>query len=57
MTLKNLQSLGCVLYAMCFFKCPFDYVYEKGDSVALAVLSGNVIFQESSPYSEVFIRA
>ncbi|GAB0091635.1 serine/threonine-protein kinase 16 [Sergentomyia squamirostris] len=48
----DIWSLGCVLYSLCFFKCPFDYVYEKGDSVALAVLSGNIIFPEDSPYSQ-----
>lgn len=48
-----LQSLGCILYAMCFFKCPFDPIYEKGDSVALAVLSGNIFFADDSPYSQV----
>lgn len=47
-----MQSLGCVLYALCFFKCPFDPIYEKGDSVALAVLSGNIPFPEESPYSQ-----
>lgn len=49
----DIWSLGCVLYAICFFKCPFDPIYEKGDSVALAVLSGNVPIPESSPYTEV----
>lgn len=49
----DIWSLGCVLYAICFFKCPYDIIYEKGDSVALAVLSGNVDFPVDSPYSEV----
>lgn len=49
----DIWSLGCVLYAICFFKCPFDPIYEKGDSVALAVLSGNIIIPENSPYSDV----
>lgn len=48
----DIWSLGCVLYAMCFFKCPFDPIYEKGDSVALAVLSGNIRFPEDSVYSQ-----
>ncbi|XP_067615280.1 serine/threonine-protein kinase 16 [Eurosta solidaginis] len=48
----DIWSLGCVLYAMCFFHCPFDSVYEKGDSVALAVLSGNINIPDSSIYSE-----
>lgn len=50
----DIWSLGCVLYAICFFKCPFDPIYEKGDSVALAVLSGNINFPENSPYTEVW---
>lgn len=45
------QSLGCVLYAICFYKNPFDGAYEKGDSVALAVLSGNLTFPDDSPYT------
>lgn len=49
----DIWSLGCCLYAICFFKCPYDIIYEKGDSVALAVLSGNVDFPADSPYSEV----
>lgn len=49
----DIWSLGCVLYAICFFKCPYDVIYEKGDSVALAVLNGNIEFAESSPYTEV----
>lgn len=49
----DIWSLGCVLYAMCYFKCPFDAAYERGDSVALAVLSGNIVFpQISRPYHE-----
>ncbi|KAF5922555.1 hypothetical protein HPG69_017928 [Diceros bicornis minor] len=31
------QSLGCVLYAMMFGEGPYDMVFQKGDSVALAV--------------------
>lgn len=38
---------------MCYFKSPFDAVYERGDSVALAVLSGSVAFPEDTPFSQV----
>lgn len=41
---------------MCYFKSPFDAVYERGDSVALAVISGNITFPESSPYDPVSFK-
>lgn len=47
----DIWSLGCCLYAMCFFRSPFEAVHERGDSVALAVLSGHVDFPDDSPYS------
>jgi len=42
---------------MCYFKSPFDAVYERGDSVALAAISGNVTFPEPSPYNSVRSRS
>ncbi|KAG2459204.1 DESM protein, partial [Polypterus senegalus] len=33
----TIQSLGCVLYAMMMLQGPFDLIFQKGDSVALAV--------------------
>lgn len=32
-----LQSLGCVLYCMMMLEGPYDLIFQKGDSVALAV--------------------
>lgn len=42
---------------MCYFNSPFDPIYERGDSVALAVLSGNVNIPEDSIYTEVTITS
>ncbi|XP_054713558.1 serine/threonine-protein kinase 16-like [Uloborus diversus] len=47
----DIWSLGCCLYAMCYFKSPFDAAHLRGDSVALAVVSGVIEFPETSPYS------
>ena len=51
-----LQSLGCLLYAIAFWKSPFDIILEKGDSIALAVQSGPncVKFPASCPFSKGF---
>lgn len=48
----DIWSLGCILFAICFFKSPFDAVYERGDSVALAVLSSNIRYPEDHMYGE-----
>ena len=47
------QSLGCLLYALCFYHSPYDAVFERGDSVALAVQSGSksVRFPGNSTFS------
>lgn len=46
----DIWSLGCVLYSICYYKSPFDSVWERGDSVALAVQSGgqHVTFPSTS---------
>ncbi|CAF3658911.1 unnamed protein product [Rotaria sp. Silwood1] len=38
----DIFSLGGILYACCFGKGPFDDVYSRGDSVALAAASGRI---------------
>jgi serine/threonine kinase 16 len=40
--------LGCLLYALCYYKSPFDEVFERGDSVALAASSGMNHFPDST---------
>ncbi|XP_049624334.1 serine/threonine-protein kinase 16 isoform X4 [Suncus etruscus] len=49
-----LQSLGCVLYAMMYGEGPYDMVFQKGDSVALAVQ--NKINIPQSPRHSVAMR-
>ncbi len=47
----DVWSLGCTAYAMCFGQSPFDDAYQKGGSIALAVLS-KITFPENHGYSE-----
>ena len=43
------QSLGCTLYAMCFYESPFEKVHQRGDSVALAVMAANIKVPDKNP--------
>lgn len=52
----DIWALGCLLYALCFFRSPFDDIYEKGDSIALAVQSARINITENHPYSPKLIN-
>ncbi|MFH4973494.1 hypothetical protein AB6A40_000203 [Gnathostoma spinigerum] len=53
----DIWALGCILYALCFFRSPFDDIYERGDSIALAVQSAKVQFESDSPYDAAVFQA
>uniref|UniRef100_A0A8D3BU88 non-specific serine/threonine protein kinase n=1 Tax=Scophthalmus maximus TaxID=52904 RepID=A0A8D3BU88_SCOMX len=47
----DIWSLGCVLYCMMMLEGPYDLVFQKGDSVALAV-QNPVSIPQSCSYSQ-----
>uniref|UniRef100_A0A8C8AAM1 non-specific serine/threonine protein kinase n=1 Tax=Otus sunia TaxID=257818 RepID=A0A8C8AAM1_9STRI len=49
------QSLGCVLYCMMFGEGPYDAIFQKGDSVALAV-QNPITLPPTTRYSEALQR-
>ncbi|XP_046886743.1 serine/threonine-protein kinase 16 isoform X2 [Hypomesus transpacificus] len=47
----DIWSLGCVLYCMMMLEGPYDLIFQKGDSVALAV-QNPIHIPQSCSYSE-----
>ena len=48
----DIWGLGCLLFALLHFRGPFDAVYERGDSVALAVQGGTIQFPDGDMANE-----
>ncbi|XP_020647701.3 serine/threonine-protein kinase 16 isoform X1 [Pogona vitticeps] len=51
----DIWSLGCVLYCMMFGEGPYDMIFQKGDSVALAV-QNDLTVPENTRYSPALKR-
>ena len=49
---SDIWSLGCLLYAMAFYKTPFEAISENGGSLLLAIAQGKVVFPMQSTCSE-----
>ncbi|VDN02505.1 unnamed protein product [Thelazia callipaeda] len=53
----DIWALGCLLFALCFFRSPFDDIHERGDSIALAVQSGKITYNKNHPYTAKILNA
>ncbi|KAF6036210.1 STK16 [Bugula neritina] len=47
----DIWSLGCLIYACIYLQGPFDEVYAKGGSIALAAVGGNVEYPDQLKFS------
>ena len=52
----DIWSLGCNLYAIMYNKGPFDYVVNKGDSIALAVANARYTIPNVPKRSDNLIK-
>ena len=53
---SDIWSLGCILYASMYNKAPFDYVFEKGDSLALAVINAKYTIPTTIEKDDILIK-
>jgi serine/threonine kinase 16 len=53
--MADVWSMGCNLFTTMYNKGPFDYVAEKGDSIALAVSSARFTMPDTPKRSEILV--
>nr|CAB3266648.1 serine/threonine-protein kinase 16-like [Phallusia mammillata] len=51
----DIWSLGCILFSLMFLEGPFDQIWMRKDSVALAVQNGNIPFPKNNQYPTAYL--